>query len=558
MSLVPLAMATLLGLYLCLVDTFLDSNSKEVLAPTSVLLCCVVFIANLCWQQQHWKRIAQGILLFIFLSLIPILWIYGQLPNADEAFRGDKFRLLTFTFALIIASHIYLPFLQIKSQQETISYARLFNLSWNNTFIALLAIGFLLCIIIILFMWGMLFKTINIRFFSKLFSDSGFIYLSYPIFLSTGIYLVRTYAAILNSFKRISFSLAKIFIILISSISLLFVFSLLFTGMQPLWDTRYAANILLAFLLAKLVLINAIYQDGEQNMKAWLKYTNLLSIFLMPIFCILVFTGIGLRIGQHGLTPDRFYVVLFTIVFSCYAMVYMVAPFSKSYLRWSLIAKGNIALSFVLFFLSLLIHTPILDPLSWSAYHQYQRFLSKQVKIEQFDYSYLYHKLGRQGNNYLEKIKNLEHPQKETITNNIKKVKTENYYTRHREIKPISLDNNHFDNRSRYRPIPSSLLASINSIRSWEYKSCHAKSNCLLLESNLDQDPFLEILFVAQSYVYIFDSKDGGNNWSRTARSDYINAKTAKALRKNHFKVIEPKYQDLKANKQRIRIKASR
>src|SRR5690606_34747472 len=86
-----------------------------------------------------------------------------------------------------------------------------------------------------------------------------------------------------------------------------FLAALPFTGLQGLWETGSATALVLSAAAALIILINTAYQDGRADNRppAILRAAvRVASVLLTPLVAI-AFWGLALRIGQHGLTPDR-------------------------------------------------------------------------------------------------------------------------------------------------------------------------------------------------------------------------------------------------------------
>src|SRR5471032_1821212 len=115
-----------------------------------------------------------------------------------------------------------------------------------------------------------------------------------------------------------------------------FLVTLIFTGLYHLWQTRFAATLLLGSDALLVVLINAAFQSG-------------------------VAADVAPRVGDYGWTSERVIAAACLLVASCYAAGYAWAACRPG--AWlAAIAKVNRATAFVILALLLALFTPLADP----------------------------------------------------------------------------------------------------------------------------------------------------------------------------------------------------
>ena len=117
----------------------------------------------------------------------------------------------------------------------------------------------------------------------------------------------------------------------------------------------------------------------------------------MPVWCVLAGLAIRLRIQQYGLTPERVYVTVLIGIASGYALGYVGALLWRGPTWLAGIRRVNVPLALGVALLGVLLHTPWLDPLRWSARSQYARLAAGDVDAAVFDYAFLRFKLGQVG-----------------------------------------------------------------------------------------------------------------------------------------------------------------
>lgn len=191
----------------------------------------------------------------------------------------------------------------------------------------------------------------------------------------------------------------------VSVLTLLFLISLLGTGMQPLWQTGHASAILLCWTLALLGLANCAVQGGTLAIPS---RSSMLAFGLVvtPVFPALALWSLGLRLEQYGFSEDRLwalYLVVFLLAYSlAVALVAMHALVSK---RWTWLPAVNaMGIGFGLLLITLC-WLPPLHPQSLAAYRQAHTLLAGKVDPKDFDFRFLRFEAGRPGLLALQQIR---------------------------------------------------------------------------------------------------------------------------------------------------------
>lgn len=167
--------------------------------------------------------------------------------------------------------------------------------------------------------------------------------------LGAGVGIGRETEHITNTLRRVTLAQFRALMPILVMTALLFLAALPMTGVQPLWSTRHASPLLLALIGAVILFLNAVVQDGEGEppYPTWLLHAVEAMVLGTTIFCGLLFWAIGLRIRQHGLTPERFYVVVLACIAALYVAGYAVAVLWRRG-RWlGLLRSVNVAMALV-------------------------------------------------------------------------------------------------------------------------------------------------------------------------------------------------------------------
>jgi len=400
------ALVQALILYLCSRHFHLEPNDGDTLTPLrlalSTLALCLPTVMALSLRQLEDKRFWQQLGLLALLQCAVLAWgLYGsQAPNIHLAPVW-----LALMPSLLLMCFVLLPWLQARQQHGSfrVPYADLFESAWQNTLSLLLALFFTLTCWLLLMLWAGLFNLLGIDFFWRLFTNPLFFHPVLSLLFTLGILIARQQRRAVQVVRQIKFALFKGLLPLLALIALLFVLSLPFSGLEPLWQTR-RASALLTCLMALLVLFtNAVWQDGRADTP----YPPLLrrlveaALLLLPVYAALALYALWLRIDQYGFTVTRFFALLVLLLISGYALGYAFAVLRRGK-RWlAAIAPVNKGLSWALIALAVLANSPLLDAYRISAASQVARLGSD---MDEKILLYLRFDNGRAGYQALQKL----------------------------------------------------------------------------------------------------------------------------------------------------------
>lgn len=437
-------------------------------------------------------------------------------------------RVIALALALIMAGYILLVYVQSyqKHRKFFYDYRTLFYHGWNNIHWLLLAGVFTLVYWLLILLWVSLFKILNITIFEKIFFSKLFILLTVPAALGLGIALVREKESIILALRGVTFLLLQLLMPIVTAIVLLFVVALPFTGLQPLWDTRLTSWILVALMMLMIIFINISYQEGEHTPSRFWRWQTYLLIAALPLLAGLSLYSIWLRVEQYGLIPKRVYSLVIVVVLGCYGLGYLYALCAKR--GWlPRLPQVNVVMSIIVISLALLLHTPPLDALKLSAYHQYQRLARGQVDAEKFDYATLVYKLGPFGRAMVDRLlQEQKHPQHAAIAKKIEQTRSAGSYWAATQVESKSAEKiqaQHVIWINGKGKIPEAWMEAMTEVFEkdvLQHTDCQDEK-CLLYSINLDNDAEDEQLFFINEYVnkedrfwraYIID-KDSQGHW---------------------------------------------
>ncbi|WHZ18392.1 MAG: hypothetical protein OJF55_000541 [Rhodanobacteraceae bacterium] len=347
-------------------------------------------------DPRFWQH-ALGVAIVYALLASWAAWSVTSAPGIDIASVLAPFAI-TAGGALFVSW----PFLQCRQENGRwrAAYPELFDHAWQNGLTLVVAVLFTGVCWIVLTLWAQLFALVHIHFFKDLFfDDKPFAYLATGLFAGLGILIGRTQQHPLRVARQILFAVCRGLLPLLALIALMFLVSLPFTGLAPLWATRSAARLLLGLLLLLVVFVNAVWQDGV-DVKPYprpLRWLIDAALILSPVYAALTLYALALRIGQYGWTGERFWAVLTAVVLACHALGYMAAAlrWKHDWLAW--LPRVNVALAGVVIVLAILANSPALDPHRITVDSQIARLHAGRVAPGKLDVVELRFDNGRRG-----------------------------------------------------------------------------------------------------------------------------------------------------------------
>lgn len=303
--------------------------------------------------------------------------------------------------SVAVGLFVVLPWLQCRlaSGQWRASYPCLYAHAWQNALTLALAVLFTAISWMVLWLWGALFALVKIEFFRELFREDAFVYLATGAMAGLGVLIGRTQQRAVAMARQVLFAIFTGLLPLLAFIAVLFVASLPFTGLAPLWEMRSAAATLVAVVALLVAFINSVLQDGEgpRPYPGWLCRVVDAGLALLPVYALLALYALWLRVGQYGWTADRVWAVLLAVVVAGYAFGYAWAVLRRRDGWLGCIRPVNRAMSLVVVALAILANTPLLDPHRIAVTSQLERLAAGRTAPDDFDTDWLRFDSGRRG-----------------------------------------------------------------------------------------------------------------------------------------------------------------
>jgi len=332
-------------------------------------------------------------------------------------------------FSLALAIGIAAPLFQAgrESGFRPIAYAAAHDYAWTNAVLWCLGWAFVGVTMLLSFLLAALFQLIKIEFLSDLLQKEWFWRPLVGVAFGLGLALLREHSRIVSLLQNVAMLVLGVLAPVLAIGLGLFLLSLPFTGLQPLWDaTKSTTPILLGCTLGALLLVNAVIGNGADDAprNRVLRWAALaLAVVILPLAGIAAIAT-GLRIGQYGFTPDRLWALTFVLLASVVAVAYLVSVI-RGRAGWAeKVRPANLHLAIITCAAALLLATPILSFNAISTRDQVARLESGRVAPDKFDWAALAFDFGEPGRAALAKLAASSNPVFRRIATDIAKKKT--------------------------------------------------------------------------------------------------------------------------------------
>lgn len=317
--------------------------------------------------------------------------------------------------ALFITHHLVLP--ADRERRLLASFPAYFDTAWLAGVQLVLSLGFALAFWLLLVLGGALFNLIGIRLLNDLLQESWFVIPVVSVAFALAVQLTDVRPGLIRGVRTVALMLLSWLLLVITVLVGGFLAALPFTGMEGLWNTGSATALVLSAAGALVILINTAYQDGEPDNRppaALRGAARVASVLLTPLMAISVW-GLSLRIGQHGLTPDRIIASACVVVGIAYAGGYgfaALSPFWRRGAEWMKpLERTNVAAAVLTVLVIVALFTPIADPARLSVADQTARLERGAVTPARFDFAFLRFESGKAGEKALARLARSDNPE---------------------------------------------------------------------------------------------------------------------------------------------------
>lgn len=485
-------------------------------------------------QRGTWLLVAGLALLMASVSA----WLYAQ--------SADGWLWMRWIPASLVLAYIGAAFILSWPTRDgnRLRYQDLYQHAWNNAFIVLLALLVTLAFWLLLWLCGRLFTILGAPVLSDIFASLEFICVCLPIFFSLGIRMGRQNDKAIGLLRNVLLTVCRYLLPLCSLIAVVFTLALAVTGVAPIFNTGYSTSILLCLVGSTLFLLNGVFQDGEHD-AGYARPLKLLvnaSLVCLPLLMALACYSSWLRIDQYGLTPQRFLAMLLIGIALVHSLAALWAIRPRQAVWLGSLRRSNPLIALLSFVVLMLVFTPVLNPLTYSAANQMERLLSGRTSADAFDARALRYRLGKPGIEQFERLSRLvkegqilDAPSRELLADRLL------------EAEPVSMSSREYGPKLEWigpAPEDSAQMLNLTLIES----QC-GSSGCAAWQVDLDDDGVNEVLVVPKheysTSAFVYARHEGF--WRDYARVDGIGTGRAliEQIRAGTLKLAKPRYKTL-------------
>jgi len=372
------------------------------------------------------------------------IWRSADLPLPGEPgnVHRELFpsgRLCLFAAAGFFIAHT-LVLAAVRDGRRIAAYATYFDTAWQLGVQLAFSALFTGIAWLMLALGAALFNLVHLPFLGKLLQESWFAIPVTTFAFACALHLTDVRPAIVRGIRGLLLVLLSwllpVTVLLIGG----FLATLPFTGLAPLWDTRHAASVLLSAAATFVLLINAAWQQGEDE-RAVAGVVRVAArgaaLLVAPLVLIAIY-GLFLRVRDYGWSPDRIDAAACMLVAACYAAGYFRAGLRPGWLP--LLARVNIGTTFVTLGVLLALFSPLLDPARVSVASQVARLAAGQVKPDAFDFDFLLFRSERFGRAALDRLERMPLPDADNVRRRVAAVRRKAHRWEEKEEESGPLD----------------------------------------------------------------------------------------------------------------------
>lgn len=415
--------------------------------------------------------------------------------------------------ALFIAHHLFDP--AWRARRWVASFHDYFDTAWKAGVQLALSLGFTGAFWLLLHLGAALFRIIGLTFLDSVLSKAWFAIPVLCVAFATAVQLTDVRDGLIRGVRTVALMLLSWLLPVIALLVGAFLLALPFRGLDGLWNSYSATALVLAAAAALIVLINASYQDGQQDNlppRALRVATRIAGGLIAPLIG-LAFWGLMLRIGQHGLTPDRIIALACALVGAIYAVGYIVAAVRPG--PWMRpLERTNVAAAVASVAIILGLFSPLLDPARLSVADQTGRLARSAVSPADFDYDFLQLESGKSGRAALERLKASDDPE---IARRAAEAQTRtSRYEMNRDRAEEMAQRVRIAPADGQPPLPADFTAKLSRLQPL-LNACTSERACVARVIDLDGDGRGEVLVAMSGAVLAYRQAEDGD-WRLHAR----------------------------------------
>ena len=494
--------AALLGLYLAIEHRSWPATVPGLFAPLVLVFAWLpIVMLGAVGRMRLRTLLIWGLTAAAILALMgwwSVTW--GVRPNGLNEPLASPVVFAASAVMLFIAHHLILP--ADRARRWLAPYPAYFDTAWKAGVQLALSVAFTGAFWLLLHLGAGLFSVIGLDFLRDLITEEWFSIPVTTLAFSAAVHLTDVKDGLIRGVRTVALMLLSWLMPVMALITAAFILALPFAGVGRLWDEGYGTGLMLSAAAALIILINAAYQDGEPDSapNVVLRWAaRIAGVLLVPLIGLALW-GIALRIGQHGLTPERIIAAACVLVGAVHAAGYAFAavkpgPWMRPLERTNIIG-GVVAVAAIL-----ALFTPLADPARLSVADQMRRLETGRVSAEDFDYAFLRFDAGRSGREALDRLATSDDPEIARRAREAKAAESRYLIERPEDETSILIDV-----YPKGAALPDTFLNPERPVRD-NRRRCVNDGGCVARLMDADDDGTLEILLAHGHELYVFEPR---------------------------------------------------
>ena len=326
--------------------------------------------------------------------------------DTGDNLAGEEFAFAAGVFFSLLAVPLFQA--EFHRRRWATPYAETHFHVWSDAVSAGGAIAFTLLSWLLLWLLHALFSLVGIEVIEELIDTGGFVGFFCGTTFGAAMGVLRNQLGIIGTLQRVVMLVFSLLAVPFALAIAFFLFILIASGGSALWDaTDSATPVLLACALGCFVLANAVVRDDDEarsDNPAMLVAAFALSASILPL-TVFAAISMGIRIDQHGLSPERLWALVAIGIATAYGLAYWVGLARGRLAGWNhYLRRANLHLAVASCIVALLLALPLLDFGGISARQQVARLDAGEVSVEDFDYAALRWDFGDAGRAVLARL----------------------------------------------------------------------------------------------------------------------------------------------------------
>lgn len=393
------ALLAVAGLAIHLLTDDAAESGPRIAAAAFIAFACGAFV----FTAERGRLVAPAI--FSALTGLVVGGLTWRAVGAGNDVADSGYALAAGVFACLLA----VPLFQADFHRRFFrtDYKDIHYFVWTDAITGAGAFAFLLIAWVLLWLLASLFDLVGIPF-SELVQADWFQWVFAGLALGAGLGTLRNQLKIIGTLQSVVLLVLSILALPLAIAIAVFLGAVAVSGPSVLWNaTDSATPVLLSIAIGAYVLANAVLRDRDEDMVGgpvlkWSGYALALGILPLTVFAAI---STGLRIDQHGLSPERLWALCSIIVAVAFGFAYFIDAVLGARGSWrDRLRASNLRLAVATAMFALFLALPILNFGSLSTKDQLARLESGAISVKDFDFSALRWDFGEPGREALAEL----------------------------------------------------------------------------------------------------------------------------------------------------------